>query len=436
MWLLVGLVLNPWTIAGLASPDGEINSPLTFGAIATFDVVLIALGLRILLRPRPINRRKLGFTAAMIVFSVLFAEGLLRVVDLFVPPGHADTPRYLRAAYRDKSWSKELFAELDDLAFDSRAFAYSPFIGWETTEFHREYVNVGSDGTRACWNPDFAPGAEPLSIDVFGGSTIWGMGVRDNFTIPSQLSRLLDSRGHPFEVHNYGDLAYTFTQELFNLILLLKDGHRPDYVIFYDGVNDVYAGYQYGTTGHVIDCFKLPEKFERRDNAASYLARGLGKLVEEHSRIYQYVLRASRPKSDGAAFPEKGAHFDDAALRRLGTDIADFYASSQRMLEPLSREYGFEYVCLWQPVSLLEDHLLPGEREDIRITDTKLGKLHRYVIDELRDRDLPNFIDLTDVLADRDAPYYFDYCHLTKDGNHVVAERICNIVEQRFTTAR
>ena len=53
----------------------------------------------------------------------------------------------------------------------------------------------------------------------------------------------------------------------------------------------------------------------------------------------------------------------------------------------------------------------------------------------LVDTTLPHFADLTHVLMDRDKPYYIDFCHLSEEGNKVIAERICEVLEAEYLAA-
>ena len=71
---------------------------------------------------------------------------------------------------------------------------------------------------------------------MFGGSACWGYGARDDYTMPSELSRRLNAATPHFHVYNYGEPGYTFTQGVLSLITRLQAGARPDYVIFYDGL--------------------------------------------------------------------------------------------------------------------------------------------------------------------------------------------------------
>jgi lysophospholipase L1-like esterase len=87
------------------------------------------------------------------------------------------------------------------------------------------------------------PGCEKLELWMFGGSTLYGTGVPDWATLPSFLSRDLNSAQLGcVVVTNFGVEGYVTNQEVMLLMEQLKIGRHPNIVIFYDGVNDSYAG--------------------------------------------------------------------------------------------------------------------------------------------------------------------------------------------------
>ena len=73
-------------------------------------------------------------------------------------------------------------------------------------------------------------------ILVFGGSTVWGTGSADEFTIPSYLQQLVNVQSDDYIVHNYGFASVTTKQQVDRLMTLeVLDG---DIVVFYAGGND------------------------------------------------------------------------------------------------------------------------------------------------------------------------------------------------------
>ena len=94
---------------------------------------------------------------------------------------------------------------------------------------------MNQNGLRATWNPPPRDGADappPVRVFTFGGSTMWGWGARDDYTIASYLSKLLYEKGYRAEVTNYGQIAYVSTQETIALLRCVQRGDVPDIVLF------------------------------------------------------------------------------------------------------------------------------------------------------------------------------------------------------------
>jgi hypothetical protein len=135
----------------------------------------------------------------------------------------------------------QVLDDFHDLA--DAGFAYQPWTQFAEPPFDGALVHVEADDrgllrrrTRA------APGGHgaPLSVFVLGGSTTFGYYAADDETWPSALAEVLAARapaGVRVEVANYGRGYYNPSQEAVLLLDLFKSGHRPDLVVFMDGVN-------------------------------------------------------------------------------------------------------------------------------------------------------------------------------------------------------
>ena len=158
-------------------------------------------------------------------------------------------------AYDDRSWLMTGFHELQGPA----GLRWEPFTYWRYKPFSGRYVNLGTNGLRHTWN---TPAAEPVEIWVFGGSTTWGTGARDDYTIPSALSKML-AQAFPARVHitNYGTTGYVNTQEMIFLFRELQQGRRPNIAIFYDGINDTYTAFQNRVAGVSSNEYNRVEEF-------------------------------------------------------------------------------------------------------------------------------------------------------------------------------
>jgi lysophospholipase L1-like esterase len=429
--IVLGVVANKWTLERVLSSDQSIDSPVFVIAVWVMDLALIAAGI-ILLRGRTLNLKGLAFGGVTIVIVLLLVEVVLHAVNLF--GGTSPDPRSLRTPYQNE-WGPELWAEVGDFTLSPATWTYHPHLSWDTNAYTGKWINVDERGVRRTWNPEFAdPDAVP-TIYFFGGSTTWGMGARDEHSVPSYLSKTLAEKGIDCRVENYGDLAYTFTQELINLQLLLKDGHRPDVVVFYDGVNDTYGAYESGVAGTPPNVFDLPNRFSERWTPVEHLVAGVKGVITRYSMIYRYADRLGRRLSDTPAYFEAASTWDDPALRGLARDVVDYYASSHAVLETLAEDYGFRYVTFWQPTSYTEANLFEEEQEELRTRDPALRVVHGAALEALAERSIPNLFDISDALADRKTTFYVDEYHLSEEGNAVVAARIAEILEREGVMA-
>src|SRR5215471_7976774 len=141
------------------------------------------------------------------------------------PSGHL--PNYAHV-----DWAMQHYRELDQAQLTSARTDFKSFIGWRRKPFNGETINVGGPYAQRRTINNGREGAKKAYF--FGGSSMWGTGANDAGTIPSQFAALTGMHSD-----NFGEAGYTAHQSLMLLIQLLQEGHRPDLVIFYDGVNEV-----------------------------------------------------------------------------------------------------------------------------------------------------------------------------------------------------
>ncbi len=161
----------------------------------------------------------------------------------YVSTQGASDSRVNNEVYDNCSWADEYFKESRQCRTQ-----YIPYIGWSRVEYSGKYVNIDENGLRYTWNSKNSSN-DTVKIYFFGGSTTWGTGARDNYTIPSLVSKYLFENNINAEVTNYGETGFQNTQEMIFLMMELRRDNKPDIVIFYDGVNDVYSAYQHKKAG-------------------------------------------------------------------------------------------------------------------------------------------------------------------------------------------
>lgn len=256
--------------------------------------------------------------------------------------------------------------------------------GWRNpTEYTSEHVNI-SDGARRSYVPA-EPGDDPLVVWLFGGSTMFGYGQRDDHTIASGIVRRAEADGIPVEAHNFGVVAYTNWQEAELLTELLTSREPPDLVVFYDGKNDI-ANYLYaGQPRHLWTQFATEIQQALVDGGARFLRPDDSPPNEAHS-----PENAARLYNQGVAFSHR---------------IAD--------------AYGVPIVTYFQPSLYTRD--LPvddGVIEYMNITDAELS---RDLFAQVRPLLDPAVHDVADCLDGLDAEVYWDDIHHNERAADVIA---------------
>jgi lysophospholipase L1-like esterase len=381
--------------------------------------------------PQPRRARKPGFYAVITFLIVVIALELgLHVIDSIASRVKKSPDRVpFRGLYQDQPWAAALARESDKPHRDQ---TYHQYLTWISKPVQGQFVNIDKDSGRRTWNPPHLPPAA-ATVLMFGGSAAWGYGARDDYTVASRLSQLLNADNPRFRVFNYGEPAYTFTQGVLYLITRLREGLRPDYVIFYDGFNDVYGAYQSGQAGTLHNAAQLQEKLQSKPRQLYWQA--VMEWLKENLYLYNKVVNKIylhfHPEE---RYQEAGARLTDQELEALAADLVRYYARSLDLLHHLAQAYGFKYVCFWQPALYTEARVLPQEtRIDVRLGDKKFARLYRYANLDLDQQRLPQVHNLSGVVSQRTQPCYLDLVHMTEAGYGQVAERMFQVLQQEFS---
>jgi lysophospholipase L1-like esterase len=336
----------------------------------------------------------------------------------------ATSPVYAGDARASEYWREE-----------SRRFRlhrpYVPYRVWGVTEWHGKYMNAdaGDMGIlRRTVNPSDSKCQHQTrsSIWVFGGSTVYGQFVPDWATLPSYLSRNLNTAGAGCViVHNLGVEGYVTNQELILLMEQLKKGRHPDVVIFYDGLNDAGAALEapdpanaHGTLG------VIKARIEESPSARLDFLREsyTGRVTADLLKHFRAVRRS----------PFAG---DAHAQARA---VLDNYEANMQLAGVLSKAYNFTLYRFWQP-TLVYGHkpLVPFEQQ-ILLRDESSDSPHAawlqttlavYQEAESRAARGRDFVFLGDVFDSDSEPVYIDEGHLGPLGNELAAQAVAKYIE-------
>lgn len=353
--------------------------------------------------------RDLLVISGITIFLLILLDSGIRIAFYF----YDQRPDYrIEAdAYSDPNLARAYFEE-HRLADKAR---WEPYVYWRRKAFSGDLIHVDEQGRRLTWNPSFSLSDTFQNTYMFGGSTLWGTGTPDEFTIPSFLSKKLQKNNISAKVQNWGESGYASTQNLIQLIRLLQRGERPDMVIFYDGVNDVYNAVQRGNAGEPANEYNREREFNLLNEpgrlygtaASAFLSHGLYRLFRG--------LFASE-----TTIPEE-------KITELSVDVIRLYLENVRMVISLAEMYDFEPVFIWQPSIFTKELLTEYEREELaRESHARLLMLsaHNQLLKKRENADGLPVYDFTGIFDDMEEPLFIDFCHLAEKGNQLVADEI------------
>lgn len=443
LFLLV-LVGNHWWLGRLLSPTGHLDDfamRLIIWCTQSFLLILGVVSWR-MSGSRGAKAKCLLFVVSTFLAFVFLLVGVQIIGNLRTQEPDTAISRAALPQFAELPWAEEYWRE-----FSQRGRRFRPYYLWRSRKYKGKYINIDSQGVRKTWNPE--PGKQPLNIWFLGGSTTWGSGARDDYTIPSQVSRMLNEDGINAQVTNFGETGYVFSQEIIYLMEALRLHDAPDLVVFYDGANDVYAPYQSGYPGvfqnyqRFLDATNLIRR-RQRYSFVQTLYLDFTDALQKHCYLYKIInampdkmsvtehekqVEMDFPdKPEHIQFQEAGAHKTKDELDDLSKRSASVYLSYADLLDGLSKGYGFEYALLWQPLSFYEGNVFDQERTENRMEDPALKYFALSLRSYLRKEKIENFYDISDALQKRSEPTYFDFCHITETGNARMAREIINVL--------
>lgn len=326
--------------------------------------------------------------------------------------------RVLADSYHSASWVDEYYSELW-----AGAVKWEPYTYWRYKSRKGNFININKEGLRlTTQNNDGITSNQIKRIFMFGGSTLFGTGARDSHTIPSLFSSELHKKGVYVEVFNYGQSGYVSTQEVFDLIKELQRGNIPDAVIFYDGVNDVYSAYQNQQPGLPQNEANRRKEFNLSKNLPAAYDNFIYNLAKS-SRLASFLARLLNMKN-------KNTSYESVAQPNLAYGTAETYFHNIRVVNALSLEYNFEAVFYWQPTIFNKSKLTKYEKlEYARELSVKslFDEVYRIVS---KKNHTDGFYDLSNLFYNTNPPVFIDFCHISEDGNLIVAKEMAiNYIE-------
>jgi len=338
--------------------------------------------------------------------------------------------RLTNEVYQNQIWAEQYWKELHELAPQMQ---YYPYLGFRNKpNFHSKYINLNDDSIRKTWNPSDSNDEKAVKMFFFGGSTVWGYGARDEYTVPSYLSKKLYKEGYSVHVTNFGEWAYTNTQELIRLQLELRKGNIPDIVIFYDGINDVIGSHQSKIAGfpHNVEKRRLEYNSFDKLNIEFNILRPLVRKSYTIKGI-RFFLHNVLNLNSGKNLITDGKQFlsEDKQLN-LAKGTTGVYFNNTKLIRSLEDEYGFKSYFFWQPVIFSKQNISSTERgiiekeKDSEEWEDFFDMTYSLVHSRINHSNSSNIYYIANIFNNEKATVFIDLWHISEEGNEKVADEI------------
>lgn len=365
-------------------------------------------------------------------------QGLLNSQEKAVIAGY--NSNVIRATYpnyqnEDFDYARTIFEE-----YSAPSTEYRSFIAFRRKEFSGEVVTIDTRGFRESINHRIND-----SVWFLGGSTMWGTGADDARTIPSYFA---DKTGE--QVLNLGESGFHSLQELIQIQLLLSEGLSPKEVIFYDGVNDGYyfcqrdSGYQvrhaYTSRWQTLDSDLAKAQATLNESPIIDVGRLNSFLFEFYSAPAFYFKeietenedRTKHTSSTPLSEVEPTRTYLHCADPDYAKKAANILLTSWRSAAAILNDRNIRTWFVLQPTASYYpdkhelDYIIDYEKQRIVNEADSYRLFYDTVTSEFKRtcgeyNDCNSFLNLSGLFFDLEENLFIDTCHLSPNGNELVA---------------
>ena len=344
--------------------------------------------------------------AGLVAGAVVLADDARKLGTNDTSPGNADAhrntdPDTVPAALADAPWYPEYLQDISWLW--STAISWDPLAPVRLRDVTTRHINI-VDGARRSWR---APDCDCRRIDVwiYGGSTAFGLGQRDEHTFASELARDAWKDGIALDVSNRGVVGDTHWEEAQRFAWDVATLDPPDLVVFFDGINDRQA------LDRMTTDTRQPVGLVKEDFWTNYLATMSSSSMDGR---WAPAGDAGAPGPPGASVPVTEPLRLDTAKAR-GAMVAKRYEQSRSLSRDTAATHHIPVVWMWQP-SIDHRPRIDGEPEPA-------GREFAREIDDAAVADMgSDVVSLVDAFDGERRPLFWDQYHTNELGAALTAE--------------
>jgi len=281
----------------------------------------------------------------------------------------------------------------------------------EGFRFHRDFARQKPEGA--------------TRIAVFGGSGAWGTGVGVDQTFSAHMERALAARGVAApEVLNFGIGGFDSTSELVQLALNALP-YRPDYVVIFDGWNDLAA------RRFVPHLNEIAARYKTVLDQANFGVSGLRMSIENAfdntytGRPFAPLFRYSAEVEGRDHLVRQTAEMDMAReIRRPPEEwSAEVYTTNLKSMAGVLEAHGIGLLLVFQPYNATKFENDGWQEEREPYLDFEQGFFRVCRETDARCYSLDGMFQGPEV----DGAAFLDIMHLTDFGHRVVGEVLADL---------
>jgi lysophospholipase L1-like esterase len=322
--------------------------------------------------------------------------------------------------YENFNWAKKHFLEYKKIRFH-----YETPIIFRADKFSGDTINIeGIYNTRKTESENKIINSSRQAY-FFGGSVMWGFGSSDKHTIPSYFQNFSGIKSF-----NFGESAWTSDQSLMYLIRLLKDGHKPDYVIFYHGANDYDKCLQTGNHYGLLIEDKLQKKF--KESMRSFSKTTFKNFFSIPLEIIEKVRRVDPVNKEVNLY--EYIETTKCNNKELQKKIALNLTQNWEIAHQLVTNYGGKFYAFLEPHAFFTNTKLDQQSilisEMLRFKEVKLESftnVYKFIEEEMEYKKY--FNNFKAIFNNIDDFVFIDSVHTSPNGNKFSAKKIYETID-------
>ncbi len=357
-----------------------------------------------------INKRPLLFSF-IILITLLFV--INKVSKIFLEVTKFEKRNNIN--FIEKVYGKDNAEEYAKVILEqTTTLKYKPFV--EFTEHYRsgDFTSVSNFGNRC--NQNYInickePSGGKEEIWVFGGSTVFGYGVKNDETITSYIEKITKNK---FKVINFGSGFYYSTQERILFQNLLIELPSPHAAVFVDGYNDFLKRHNYNETA-ISEAIRYKINKTSKDDLIDYFKERINRLN---------FVRLIKEK----IFIEKGEKLSIFTPEGILKN-SNLLKNNQEINSSIGEHFNVKVLNILQPVPIFHDSYDTSNIPDaFKLVDQdvdfiNLKNAYEYFLNNSNHK----YLNLSKLKINK--PMFVDAVHYSKEFNMAIANEIVNYLD-------